>query len=208
MHPTMKIEARTMQSAVINPRHLLRVLAWGLALLGMSAYNVTGPEVRTQLPILNRFDGSLGADHLAWSPDSEHLAFMQGNQRLELAQLVVLDISTGISKTVGSHQWNYNSPDEWSPDGTQIVVAKNGELWLIRVADGSAVYLTRGEGAAWSPNEQTLAVFRSPLSGGPPDYFQISFVTPEGKEIDTISAGMIPPPEPTPTPHPFDPNDS
>lgn len=196
-----------MLSVVINLHHHLKALVWGLALLSMSACNVTGSEIHTQLPILNRFDGPLGTDHLAWSPDGKHLSFMQGNQPLEPGQLVVLNISTGISKTVGTHQWNYDSPNEWSPDGTQVVVAQNGELWLIQVADGNVVYLTRGEGVAWSPDGQTLAVFRSPLSGGPPDRFQIVFVTPEGKEIDVISAGMIPPPEPTPTPRPTDPND-
>ncbi len=181
------------------------LLIWGLVLLSASACEGAQPGLHTQAPILNRFEIQNRA-HLAWSPDGKMLAFMQGNQPMEAAQLVLLDISTGNLKKLGDKQWNYDSPNQWSPDGTQIVVTKNDELWLIRTTDGNSTYLTKGEGASWSPDGQMLAVFRSPLSGGPSNYFQIAFISRDGEEKNAITAGAIPAPRPTPTPQPTDPN--
>ncbi|CAG0932455.1 hypothetical protein TFLX_02595 [Thermoflexales bacterium] len=148
-----------MRSIVVKLHRQLKVLIWGLTLLGVSSCSGTGPEVHAQVPILSKFE----------LQSTAHLA--------------------------------------WSTDGTQIVVARNGDLWLIRITDGNTAYLTKGEGASWSPDGRMLAVFRGPLSGGTPGYFQIAFVTPEGKELNAISAGMILLPKPTSTLRPTDPND-
>lgn len=192
--------------AVTQFRKHLILLIVGLVLLNMPACGGLRPEMHTQAPILSKFEIQ-GRAHLSWSPDGTRLAFMQGNQPMEPAHLVVFDISTGDLKNLGDKQWDYDSPDQWSPDGSQIVVARDGNLWLVRATDGATTYLTKGEGTVWAPDGQMLAVFRGPHSGGPQDYFQITFVTPEGHELHTISAGEIPSPKPTLTPRPTDPGE-
>ena len=187
-------------------RNQWRILIWGLVLLSTSACYPSKPVLHSQAPILDTFEIRTRA-HLTWSPDEKTLAFMQGDQPMEPAQLMLFDISTKSLKSLGGKQWNYDSPDQWSPDGMQIAVTKDSELWLIRTTDGAATYLTKGEGAAWSPDGQVLAVFRGPHSGSPTNYFQIAFVTPAGKELNAVSAGAIPPPKPTPRPRPTDPSD-
>ncbi len=183
-------------------------LLLGLVLLLASSCAPQKREIKTQAGIVNRIE-NLNVHSPTWSPDGRTIAGVQDLSHSEppigYGDLILYDMSTGVVRKISDQHWGYSSPDKWSPDGTQIIAWGDEGQWLVSTIDGNAKYLTKGEGAAWSPDGQKLAIFRGPHSGGQADDWQITFVTPDGKELNTISAGAIPPPKPAPTPLPTEP---
>jgi Tol biopolymer transport system component len=118
--------------------------------------------------------------------------------------LAVMDMSSRTVTRLNNEEAFYFWP-KWSPDSRFLAVSDNYKIWLINVANGEKQYLIEGEGAAWSPNGELLAIFQGPKSGSPQDRVQIVFVNRKGEKLESISMGMINPPKPTPLPAPTEP---
>jgi TolB protein len=80
-------------------------------------------------------------------------------------------VSRGAAETRLTTGGGYARP-RWSPDGKQLAVLRNGQLWTMR-ADGSAPrrLTTRpAAGPSWSPDGKWLAFSSLSCSGGPGVY--------------------------------------
>jgi len=72
-----------------------------------------------------------------WSPDGKKIAFMQSDLfgSSGMQSTWIMDTATQKLERVSEIEWNY--PQIWSPDGTSIVFANNGDIWSFDVASSS-----------------------------------------------------------------------
>lgn len=149
---------RAIQAVRALPDGSLLVVSFGPEPKPYALYRVAPDNSVTQLYDLPtiRTDNSSHAD---FSPDGTKLAYQAYTGNLEVRELRVLNIATGVTTVVAS---SANAP-RWSPDGTRIAFINGpatGPLSIIN-ADGtgrvnfstSFIYL---RGVSWSPDARYL----------------------------------------------------
>ena len=80
-------------------------------------------------------------------------------------------VSKGAAETRLTKDGGYNRP-RWSPDGKQLALLKDGQLWTMK-ADGSAkrrLTTRAASGPSWSPDGKTIAFASLSCTGGPGVY--------------------------------------
>ena len=103
-----------------------------------------------------------GVGPLAWSPDGTRIAFATDWSYSPESPTFAHDIGVWVMNADGSdvaeltHVSNPNSIS-WSPDGSRLVYAAHGEVFILGLDGSAPVPLVRGRGAAWSPDGHTIA---------------------------------------------------
>ncbi|MEV6849983.1 hypothetical protein [Actinoplanes sp. NPDC051411] len=80
-------------------------------------------------------------------------------------------VSRGAAETRLTTGGGYARP-RWSPDGRQLAVLRNGQLWTMRADGGAKRRLTTrpAAGPSWSPDSKWLAFSSLSCTGGPGVY--------------------------------------
>jgi Tol biopolymer transport system component len=145
--------------------------------------------------------GISGFEQPVWSPDGTMLALKEFKdpQAQEHTRLFLYAFGhqqmIPITGTMGDYR-----AISWSPDSLKLVVAKVNERKYgkdIQVVDLKAGQITTvgfGEGAAWSPNGQSIAIYVGPKTNTSQGQFGIHLVRPDGISIKTIPLPIAPTP--------------
>ncbi|MCE5272412.1 DPP IV N-terminal domain-containing protein [bacterium] len=129
--------------------HRLSLKVLDYAAEGQPPQEVVGPE---QHPLFPR-----------WFPDGGSLLFTSYSDSLPVVCKVSL-LDGSVSRLAGPGA----EDADISPDGSHLVLVRNGSLWLHRLADGYERQLTRDGGAVISPRffpDGRRVIFASSLSG-------------------------------------------
>jgi WD40-like Beta Propeller Repeat len=103
-----------------------------------------------------------GVGPLAWSPDGTRIAFATDWDYSPESPTFAHDVGVWVMNADGSdvaeltHASNPNSIS-WSPDGSRLVYAAHGEVFIVGLDGSAPVPLVPGRGAAWSPDGHTIA---------------------------------------------------
>jgi WD40-like Beta Propeller Repeat len=105
-----------------------------------------------------------GVGPLAWSPDGTRIAFATDWTYSPESRIRTFAPGGGVwvMNADGSevaelaHVTNPNSIS-WSPDGSRLVYAAHGEVFILGLDGSAPVPLVSGYGAAWSPDGDTIA---------------------------------------------------
>jgi Tol biopolymer transport system component len=111
-------------------------------------------ELVTGLPARSAPDGTVHDIRISWAADSQHIAYDVRNKQDEWEVWIVSrDGSINAYLTQGCHP-------SWSPLGSEIAFARDGDIWVISVETKVEHKLVddpvRAEWPAWSPDGQQL----------------------------------------------------
>ena len=136
-----------------------------------------------------------------WSPDGTMLALKEFKepQAQEHTRLFLYTFDRQqmipITDTMGAYR-----AISWSPDSLKLVVAKINErkygkdIQVVDVRAGQITTIGFGEGAAWSPDGQSIAIYMGPKTNTSQGHFSIDLVRPDGILIKTIPLPIAPTP--------------
>ncbi|MEJ2560232.1 MAG: hypothetical protein P8186_29260 [Anaerolineae bacterium] len=153
-------------------------------------------ESRQAVPLT---DDSLTSDDPAWSPDGKQIAFtIMPFMRTpgggpEGAIAVINADGSGFTQLTDTADGSSGSPD-WSPDGTQIVFERTGDIFVMK-ADGTDVRALTGDASnqtpAWSPDGSRIAFVSTKNSRcGPALLDGFSFCTSELYVMDADGSNV------------------
>lgn len=116
---------------------------------------------------------------LAWSPDGEHLTYLDGGELIDLdpslkkphvlvshEKLATLAASNG-SEQDRDHRERYGMANYlWAPDSKHLIFDSNGRLWIYDLRNGTGIQIGyAGEGAGddpkFSPNGEFISFIRN-----------------------------------------------
>jgi hypothetical protein len=103
-----------------------------------------------------------GVGPLAWSPDGTRIAFATDWDYSPESRTFAPKGGVWVMNADGSdvaelaHVTSPNSIS-WSPDGSRLVYAAHGEVFILGLDGSAPVPLVRGGGAAWSPDGHAIA---------------------------------------------------
>lgn len=108
-----------------------------------------------------------GLDSIAWSPDSQRLAFDQYDPTSAEHTIYVLDIST--HKIAPYRENDLYRLQSWSPDGRKFLLSKAGVsdsgIYVGDVDDANSMtFLSNGQVARWGAKPDAVAVLSDELS--------------------------------------------
>lgn len=141
-------------------------------------------------------DNTTGVGSLAWSPDSERIAFASnyGPQ----ADISVADVEHDNLVNLTNSPDDLDASPSWSPDGTRIAFsssrAGNDEIYVMEADGSSPVNLTNDPASdgnpSWSPDGSQIAFLRRTSENG---RYEIYVMNPDGTAVHVLSPGL---PEP------------
>ncbi|MDX2443478.1 MAG: tetratricopeptide repeat protein, partial [Bacteroidales bacterium] len=150
------------------------------------------------------------------SPDLSKLAFwLPGKENTK--DLYVVPFSAPKARTTGPARlvfegWSggpYNVSFSWSPDGTQIALIHNGDIWIVPVVEGNPIQITNTPESElwvnWSPdgkmigyiieNGNSRSIYFVPKTGGAPRLIAENVTTgrwfPDNKRACILKNGDI-----------------
>jgi dipeptidyl-peptidase-4 len=117
-------------------------------------------------------------DELSWSPDGQHLSYMDGGELVDLdpatgkahvlvsrAKLAAVNGSSA-SEVDRDHRDRYKMPSYlWAPDSAHLLFDANGRLWLYDLHNGTGVEIgfsgaASGDDPKFSPNGDMISFMR------------------------------------------------
>ena len=140
-----------------------------------------------------------------WSRDANRLLLVRAGSSLR-ASVAVVPASGGRPRPLTTCDQDYAlaSCADWSPDGRRVVVARGGDLYVVRVADGRSTRLTtraRASTPRWSPTDDAiaycadgrLALVRPGRPGDRYTSFPCSHTawSPDGRRIAVVGADAL-----------------
>jgi dipeptidyl-peptidase-4 len=118
-------------------------------------------------------------DELTWSPDGQHLTYMDGGELVDLdpgsgkahvlvsrAKLAALN-GEAASETDKDHRARYGMASYlWAPDSAHLLFDSNGRLWLYDLKNGTGVEVgftgaASGDDPKFSPNGEFISFVRN-----------------------------------------------
>lgn len=147
-----------------------------------------------------------------WSPDGTNLVLEEAHPRdMSIAQLALYSVKdeqlTPLTYTLG-----YYTSMSWSPDSSRLVVTrvndraygkdnKGQDVQVIDLSTKQIKSIGLGDGVAWAPDGQHIAIYVGPNLNTHPGQFEINIVQPDGILLKTIPLPITPTlPGPTPAP--------
>ncbi len=133
----------------------------------------------TNIQLFDRSPGK-NQDFPVWSPDGSKIAYTESNGSPEVSipsELWIAD-SNGANKVRVLADLDGKVKKSWSPDGTRIVFASAGNLWLVSPDGSGLLQLTndtarRDDYPDWSPDDKQLT-------------FQSEWKLPDGRDSSAI----------------------
>jgi dipeptidyl-peptidase-4 len=117
-------------------------------------------------------------DELSWSPDGQHLSYMDGGELVDLdpatgnahvlvsrAKLAAVN-GASASEVDRDHRDRYKMPSYvWAPDSAHLLFDANGRLWLYDLHNGTGVEIgfsgaASGDDPKFSPNGDMISFIR------------------------------------------------
>jgi Tol biopolymer transport system component len=127
------------------------------------------------------------SSRVAWSPDGDRLAFMDG------ADVVVRSLATGAERRIRTG-FRANATIEWSPVAERLAIwgqdlaAGTAGIHILDLADGSVEpKLPHSMEPRWSPDGKALFVGRTPTAG--PGYAIVRVDLETGEEAEVYRTG-------------------
>jgi len=121
---------------------------------------------------------------LAWSPDSQRLAYSIYPQDTDVAEVVIIDRDGGNRRVIAEH----GTDPKWSPDGKYLAFADStGWATVAEVATSAdPVRLAPGRVLRWSPEEDAILLwYKGSLS-------LVSLATHEAIETIDVTGDVLP----------------
>jgi dipeptidyl-peptidase-4 len=122
--------------------------------------------------------GNLPED-LSWSPDSQHLSYMDGGELIDLdpgsgkphvlvsrAKMASLNENRATERD-RDHRARYGEPGyQWAPDSKHLLFDSNGRLWMYDLGNGTGLQIGyTGEGSGddpkFAPNGESISFVRN-----------------------------------------------
>jgi Tol biopolymer transport system component len=127
-----------------------------------------------------------------WSPDGSVIfGLWSGYPPAAIADLYTIEVATGERTKLSEVSDSYDFP-HWSPDEKKIALTVNqNTIWIFDIASRRSTYLTTGEGAAWFPDGDKLAIYMGPISHKGADYREIHIVDLQGNLLRTLEVGAV-----------------
>jgi dipeptidyl-peptidase-4 len=153
------------------------VLAFPLAVLPLAAQT---PATTLTVEKIFAHGPLIGAppSGLTWSPDGEHLTYMDGNELIDLdpgsgkphvlvsrAKMAAL-AGAAASEEDLDHRSRYNEASYiWAPDSKHLLFDSNGRLWMYDLRNGTGVEIgfageASGDDPKFSPNGEIISFVR------------------------------------------------
>ncbi len=124
-------------------------------------WNVTRGESQTLLEIPNHIDlrTAQGIGGISWSPDSNHLGFVQSSNDRGWSRVRVIDTETGHINDIGDGR----APIVWGPDGRIAFISYSWQDVIVALNNGDIIAEFSNnwdliEGIDWSSDGSKIAV--------------------------------------------------
>lgn len=117
---------------------------------------------------------------IAWSPDAQHLAYLDGGELVEIdpgvgkahilvghGKLSTLRAKSALNEEDKDHRRRYGMPSYlWAPDSKHLLFDSNGSLWYYELANGTGIDIGftgagSGDDPKFSPNGDYVSFVRN-----------------------------------------------
>jgi dipeptidyl-peptidase 4 len=165
-------------------RYFARWLALASTAIVFCASGIWGQESAKELTVEEIFGhGPLTGtppSGLAWSPDSQHLTYIDGGELVDIdpgvgkphilvghSKLATLRAKGALNEQDKDHRERYGMANYlWAPDSKHLLFDSNGSLWYYELANGTGVDIGftgagSGDDPKFSPNGEFVSFVRS-----------------------------------------------
>ena len=157
---------------------LSNLLALSFSILPIAAQAPVKPLTVEAIFAHGPLIGNLPED-LSWSPDSQHLSYMDGGELIDLdpgsgkphvlvsrAKMASLNENRATERD-RDHRARYGEPGyQWAPDSKHLLFDSNGRLWMYDLGNGTGLQIGyTGEGSGddpkFAPNGESISFVRN-----------------------------------------------
>ncbi|MDQ4094797.1 MAG: M15 family metallopeptidase [Actinomycetota bacterium] len=167
---------------------------WSIAFTRRGAGSSHLYVMKSDGTVVDRVEGTEGAQDPAWSPNDDRIAF--ADEGVASRDIKVVDLSEGTISNVTTDDAHEAEPT-WSPDGTQIAFERrvsetNVEIFKVPAVGGAAERVTTAEGndgsPVWSPDGEYIAFL---ASRNPPGLFRTAVIGGTTERIKQVAARSV-----------------